>query len=103
MAAWIDHGTDEGLERSTIEQRKRHLKLHIAPSIGRAKLADLTTPRVYAFMDQLRDSGMSVAMRRKVLTSLSSGLKYAKGRALVVQNVATDVSVRSTAARLRAR
>ena len=62
---WIDHCIDEGLERSSIEQRKRHLKLHIAPHIGRARLAGLTTPKVHGFMDRLRDSGMSVAMRRK--------------------------------------
>ena len=92
---WIDHGIAEGLERSTIEQRKRHLKLHIAPTIGRVKLAELTTPRVHAFADQLRDAGMSIAMRRKVLTSLSSGLAFAKGRGLVAQNVATGVKVRS--------
>ena len=92
---WIGHGAAEGLERSTIEPRKRHLKLHIAPFIGRAKLAELTTPKVNAFLDQLRDAGMSVAMRRKVLTSLSSALSFAKGRGLVAQNVALGVKVRS--------
>ena len=62
---WIAHS--ERLERSTVEQRKRHLKLHIAP-IARMKLADLTTPRVNVFLDQLRDSGRSAVMRRKILT-----------------------------------
>jgi integrase len=92
---WIAHCVDEGLERSTIEQRQRHLKLQIAPFIGHVKLADLTTPRVNAFMDRLRDAGHSVAMRRKVLTSLSSALKFAKGRGDVAQNVALGVGVRS--------
>jgi integrase len=92
---WIANCVDEGLERSTIEQRQRHLKLHIAPFVGRMKLADLTTPRVNGFMDQLRDSGRSVAMRRKVLTSLSTALSFAKGRGLVAQNVALGVKVRS--------
>jgi integrase len=91
---WIDHCLDEGLERSTIEQRKRHLKLHIAPHIGRVKLSDLTPPRVNAYMDRLRDAGMSVAMRRKVLTSLSTALSFAIGRGLVTQNVAKGVRVR---------
>ena len=44
---WIDHGIAEGLERGTIEPRKKHLKLHIAPFIGRVKLAELTTPMGY--------------------------------------------------------
>ncbi|HWW33810.1 MAG TPA: site-specific integrase, partial [Xanthobacteraceae bacterium] len=93
--AWISHGIDEGLERGTIEPRKRHLKLHIAPFIGPVKLADLTTPRVNGFMDQLRDGGRSQAMRRKILTSLSSAVTFAKGRGLVAQNACQGVKVRS--------
>ena len=93
--AWISHCIDEGLERSTIEQRKRHLKLHIAPFIGRVKLSELTTPMVNHYMDQLRDAGRSVAMRRKILTSLSTALSFARGRGLVVQNAALGVKVRS--------
>jgi integrase len=92
---WIDHCTARGLERSTIEQRKRHLKLHVGPFIGRMKLADLSTPGVNLFMDRLREAGRSVAMRRKVLTSLSSALKYAKRQGLVAQNVVLDVEVES--------
>lgn len=92
---WISHSAAEGLERSTIEPRKRHLKLHIAPFIGRVKLAELTTPKVNAFLDQLRDAGRSAAMRRKVLTSLGAALSFAKGRGLVAQNVALGIKVRS--------
>jgi integrase len=92
---WIAHSIDEGLERSSIEQRQRHLKLHIAPLIGRVKLAELTMPRVDAFMDQLRDRGRSIAMRRKILTSLSSTLSFAQRRGLVAQNVTKGISVRS--------
>jgi integrase len=92
---WISHGAAEGLERSTIEPRRRHLKLHIAPFIGRVKLAELTTPKVNALLDQLRDAGRSAAMRRKVLTSLGAALSFAKGRGLVAQNVALGIRVRS--------
>jgi integrase len=46
-------------------------------------------------MDQLRDNNRSVAMRRKVLTSLSTALSYAKDRGLVAQNVAAGVKIRS--------
>ena len=95
VTLWIQHSKDEGLERGTIEQRAQHLRLHIVPFIGREKLATLTTPRVNAFMDVLRDSGRSPAMRRKVLTSLSTALSFAKGRGLVAQNVALGVKVRS--------
>jgi integrase len=93
--AWISHGIAEGLERGTIEPRKKHLKLHIAPFIGRVKLSELTTPMVHHFADELRDAGRSMAMRRKVLTSLSSAVSFAKGRGLVSQNVTAGVKVRA--------
>ena len=92
---WIDHGIAEGLERGTIEPRKMHLRLHIAPFIGQVKLSELTTPMVHDFVDRLRDAGMSTAMRRKVLTSLSSALAFAKARGLIAQNAAAGVRVRS--------
>jgi integrase len=95
VASWIKHCVDEGLERSTIEQRKQHLRLHIAPYLGREKLATLTTPRLNAFLDQLRDGRRSIAMRRHVLTSVRTALAFAKGRGLVAQNVASGIRVKS--------
>lgn len=95
IALWIKHCVDEELERSTIEQREQHLRLHVAPYIGREKLATLTTPRLNAFLDQLRDGGRSTEMRRKVLTSVRTALAFAKGRGLVAQNVASGIKVKS--------
>jgi integrase len=95
VQSWIAHSINDGLERGTCEQRARHLKLHIAPFLGRTRLAELTTPVVNAFVDTLRDNGRSVAMRRKVLTSLSAALTFAKGRGLVGHNAALGVRVRS--------
>ena len=95
VALWIKHCVNEGLERGTIEQREQHLRLHIALFIGREKLATLTTPRLHTFLDQLRDAGRSVAMRRKILTNVGTALKFAKGRGLVTQNVASGIKVKS--------
>jgi integrase len=97
---WIDHGIGEGLERSTIEQRKQHARLHIIPYLGRVRLSDLAPPRVHAYMDQLRDAGMSTAMRRKVLTSLSTALAFARGRGLVAQNAAAGIRLRKDERRI---
>jgi integrase len=94
---WIAHCIDEGLERSTTEQRKRHIRLHIAPFIGHIKLSALTAPRVNAFANELRDAGRSPAMRRKALTSLSTALAFAKGRGMVAHNPAHGIKVRSDA------
>ena len=95
IALWVQHSRDEGLERGTVQQREEHQRLHIVPFIGREKLAALTTPRVNGFMDQLRDAGRSVAMRRTILTSVRSALAFARGRGLVAQNVASGLRVKS--------
>jgi integrase len=90
---WIKSGEAAKLERSTLEQYQRHLDLHISPFIGTAKLAQLTAPMVRAFEDQLR-ADRSLAMVRKVLTSLGSILADAQERGLVAQNVARSLRTR---------
>ena len=84
---WLNRVEAEGRERGTLAQYRQHVNLHIAPRIGRYKLAHLTPPKVEAFRDDLL-ANMSRPMARKVLTSLKSLLKVAKHA-----HVAADVSV----------
>jgi integrase len=90
---WITTVTLEKRERSTLEQYRQHVKHHIAPRIGRDKLANLTTPRIEKFKDELLGA-MSRPMAKKVMTSLKSLLRDAKRRGNVAQNVALDVKVK---------
>ena len=92
---WVDHCEAEGLERATVRQRQQHLRLHINPFLGNNRLAELTAPSIYNFDDQLRKGGRSVAMRRKVVTSLKTMLTFAQTRGMVAQNVARAVKVKS--------
>jgi integrase len=101
FADWIEHCKGEGLERSTIEQRCYHLNLHIVPFIGGVKLSELTAPRVHQFMTTLRESGRSLAMRRKVLTNLKTAIAHAQARGLVAQNVAASRPASATSLRAR--
>jgi integrase len=96
FAEWIEHCKGEGLERSTIEQRLYHLNLHIVPFIGSVKLSELTAPRVHQFMTTLRESGRSLAMRRKVLTNLKTAIAHAQARGLVAQNVAAGIKIKAS-------
>src|SRR6516225_6581980 len=50
---WIEASRLHGHERSTLEQHRGHIDHHIIPLIGRARLADLSTPRVQRFADDL--------------------------------------------------
>ncbi|HEV2899395.1 MAG TPA: tyrosine-type recombinase/integrase [Pseudaminobacter sp.] len=85
-AFWIATGEQEGLERSSIDQRRRHLKLHIEPFIGATLLSQLTVPAVREFADRLGQDGRSQAMIRKVLGSLGALLSDAQERGLATRN-----------------
>jgi integrase len=99
-ADWLVFVAGEGRERSTLQQYRQHVDLHIVPRLGREKLAKLTTPRIERFRDDLLDKDskdkLSRAMARKVLTSLKSILKDAKRRGNVAQNAALDVKITAT-------
>jgi integrase len=86
---WIKSIELEGREASTIAQYRQHAR-HINARIGNVKLANLTTPRINAFRDDLMQ-GMTRAMARKVLSSLKSLLRDAQRRGNVNQNVALGV------------
>ena len=90
---WIESGEAAKLERTTLEQYRQHLTLHIAPMIGTVKLAQLTVPMVRAFEDRLR-ADRSAAMVRKILGSLGSILADAQERGLVAQNVVRSLRIR---------
>jgi integrase len=96
MQRWIEHCEAEGLEFSTIRQRRQHLRLHIGPFIGHQRLSDLTVPRINEFLDQLRGAGRSVVMRRKVLTNLKTAISFAQNQGRVAQNVARSVRLKSS-------
>jgi integrase len=88
-ADWIKSVELEGREASTLAQYRQHAR-HIGALIGNHKLANLTTPRINTFRDDLLAT-MSRAMARKVLASLKSLLRDAQRRGNVAQNVALGV------------
>ena len=87
---WIQAVELDGREASTLAQYRQHAR-HINDRIGNHKLANLTTPRINKFRDDLLEGGLSRAMARKVLSSLKSLLKDAQRRGNVAQNVALSV------------
>jgi integrase len=86
---WLTSREAAGIERTTLDNYREHLTLHITPLIGATKLAALTAPFVRAFEDRLRQD-RSPAMVRKILVSLSGILSDAQDRGLVAQNVARN-------------
>ncbi len=100
---WLATCRKHGLERTTLDQYRQHLELHIKPYLGRLKLSQLTAPLVRDFEDKLRlgraPDGSAAPMRspaltKKVLSSLSSILSDAQERGLVVRNVVRELRTR---------
>lgn len=93
---WISRSEENELERGTVQQYRINLDCHIRPYIGHAKLADLMTPDVNGFLKELYTAGMSVALRRKVLVSLSSILRLAVNQGHVKFNAADPCKVNTS-------
>lgn len=91
---WIASTRAAGLERSSIEDYERTLRLHIVPFLGNLRLNALTTVRLRAYEDELREGGRSASMIKRVMTSLGTMLADAQERGLVVRNAAREMQSR---------
>jgi integrase len=89
---WLKSGDAAGLERTSMDQRKQHLNLHIVPLAGAIRLTKVTAPWVRSFQDELREKGRSAAMIKRVTISLGSILADSQGRGLVVRNAVHELS-----------
>jgi integrase len=78
--------SDPPLERTSLDQYRQHLKLHIEPFLGRTKLSKLNVPTVRGFADRLRDEGRSGTMVRYIVRTLGSLLSDCQERGLIVRN-----------------
>jgi integrase len=93
---WLRACDEAGLERSTTLHYGQHVKEHIKPFIGNAKLTQVTTPKVYAYVDTLKANGRSPEMVRRAVQSLGRVFKFAKGRGLVGHNPVLGVKIQSS-------
>lgn len=91
---WIASAKASGLERATIMDYERHLRMHINPFIGATKLPAVTIAKLRDFEDKLREAGRSPAMIKKVFVSLGTLIADAQERGLVGRNVARDMKRR---------
>jgi integrase len=90
---WLKYIELEGREPATILGYRIHVNRHIVPRMGRDKLANLTTPHINKFRDDLLGSAASRSLAKAVLKSFKAILKDAHRRGDVAQNVARDVII----------
>ena len=91
-AKWIESCAALGLERTTLDQYRQHLELHIVPFMGRTKLSQLSVQVIRDLQDRLRDSGRSPAMVKRVTTSLGSLIADAQERGSVSRNAVREMA-----------
>jgi integrase len=89
---WLERGAAEGLERGTMRTYETLVRLHIGPTLGAAKLAQLATPMLEGWRDRLV-ARCSRSRARKVVGTLKAVLSEAQRRGLVGQNAALPVKV----------
>jgi len=85
-AKWITSAEAEGLERTTLDQYRQHLRLHIEPFIGRTRLSRITVPVVRDFEDKLRAAGRTSKLVRYAVRSLGALLSDAQEHGLIIRN-----------------
>jgi integrase len=85
---WLQTAEQDGLERSTTDQYRGHVRRFIGPKLGSVRLSRLSAPLVRNFCDRLQADGTSAPMIAKIRTSLVSLVNDAQERGLVAQNVA---------------
>jgi integrase len=89
---WLKAVDAAGRERSTYNQYKQHVELHIKPLIGDVVLSKFSVPSARDFEDKLRENGRSSAMVKKIMVSLGSLLADAQERGKVARNVVRERS-----------
>jgi integrase len=89
---WLERGTVEGIERGTMRGYDAIVRLHIVPTLGAVKLAQLSTPMLEGWRDRLV-AQCSRSRSRKVLSILKAILAEAQRRGFVAQNAALPVKI----------
>ena len=91
---WIRRAERENLETATVRQYRQHVKFHVVPLIGDARLSRLTTPVVEKFRDDLLQKCASRALARAVLASFKGILKEARRRGLLGHDPAATTAIK---------
>jgi integrase len=89
---WVAAGARDGLEETTVRQRRQHVDLHIKPLIGSIRLSRLTVAAAKEFRDKLVET-RSRAMARRVLTSFKGIIAEARLSGLMGHNPAEELKV----------
>ena len=97
LGRWLDDSVRDSVKRRTYESYVSIVRRHIAPGLGRIKLAALTPAHVQGLYRTKLDSGLSPTSVEHIHTTLHRALKQAVKWQLVPRNVCGAVTVPSRA------
>lgn len=87
LAEWLD-SIKASVRPRTYDAYESHIRLHVAPGLGRVRLVDLTTQHVQRWIDRLAATGASARSVRRYHGALHTALERAERWGLVRTNVA---------------
>lgn len=95
---WLQRCEAEGLEKATLRNYHGIVRLHIGPTLGAIKLAQLSTPMLEGWRDRLvagtkERKPLNRGRARVVLFALKAILAEAQRRGLVAYNAALPVRI----------
>jgi integrase len=91
LSRWLDDSVRDTVRRSTFARYESIVRHHIAPALGRLKLARLTPQHVRALYRQKLDSGLSPRSVQYIHTTLKKALRQAVLDGAVPRNVCDAV------------
>lgn len=87
---WLDDRATAGLEPTTLASYEQHVRLHIVPTCGGMRLAELTAPKA-SEISRRWNKGLSAPMAKRVLRSFKAIVDLAMREGRVAQNAVSVV------------
>lgn len=87
---WLDDRATAGLEPTTLASYEQHVRLHIVPTCGAMRLAELTAPKASEIARRW-NKGLSAPMAKRVLRSFRAIVDLAMREGRVAQNAVSVV------------
>lgn len=86
LREWLRDVVEPGVAPKTHEKREYHVRVHISPALGRAKLKELQPRQIHALYTRLAREGLAASTRRDIHTTLKMAFKQAVRWGLLQQS-----------------
>lgn len=93
MNDWMENELLGSVKESSYQTYRNQLRKHILPRLGAVELTALTPGMVHAFLQDLRDIGLSESMTRGVYRLLSAGMRAAQEDGIIRKNPCKKIRV----------